>query len=160
VFCHLIHGEPLALRGGKVQEVAKVLEFVTSVQAANADIGSMAWTMTARTAALFRRTLKTSTDTASNMLMGDDGTLAGFPVAITNAIPDAGSNSPSTESYVIFGAWSQLLIGYWSGVDILANPFESNAYQKARVLVRVMRDVDVAVRHPQSFAWSEDIESA
>jgi HK97 family phage major capsid protein len=139
---------------------AKVLEFISTIQASNADIGSMAWVMNSATAAKLRGTLKTSTDTASNFLMNEPGSLAGFPVAITNALSDASGDSPSTEPYVIFGAWSQLLVGYWSGVDILVNPYESTAYQKARVLVRVLRDADVVVRHPQSFAWSEDLEIA
>ena len=45
-----------------------------------------------------------------------------------------------------------LLVGYWSGLDLLVNPYETTAYQKGRVLVRVMRDVDVAVRHPESLS--------
>jgi hypothetical protein len=59
-----------------------------------------------------------------------------------------------TTSVVIFGAWSQLLVGYWSGVDILVNPYESVAYMKGRVLMRIMRDCDVAVRHGKSFAYA------
>jgi HK97 family phage major capsid protein len=66
------------------------------------------------------------------------------------------AGTPDT-STVIFGAWSQLLIGYWSGTDILLNPYESTAYAKGRVMVRAMRDVDVAVRHPQSFAFGNDL---
>ena len=41
-----------------------------------------------------------------------------------------------------------------SGVDILVNPYESTAYMRGRVLMRVMRDVDVAVRHGESFAYA------
>ena len=60
----------------------------------------------------------------------------------------------ATTSVVIFGAWSQLLVGYWSGVDILVNPYETTAYMRGRVLMRVMRDCDVAVRHGESFAYA------
>ena len=38
------------------------------------------------------------------------------------------------------------MLGSWSGVDILVNPYEGNAYSRGRVLIRAMRDVDVAVR--------------
>jgi hypothetical protein len=62
-----------------------------------------------------------------------------------------------TEGTVIFGAWSQLLIGYWSGLDILVNPYETTAYARGRVLVRAMRDVDVAVRHAESFAYTDNM---
>ena len=32
-----------------------------------------------------------------------------------------------------------------------------HAYSKGRVLMRVMRDVDVAVRHGESFAYATDL---
>jgi hypothetical protein len=83
------------------------------------------------------------------MLMESATTLADYPVAISTVLTTG--DSPDT-SIVIFGAWSQLLVGYWSGIDVLVNPCETTAYAKGRVLVRAMRDVDVAVRHGQSFA--------
>jgi HK97 family phage major capsid protein len=138
----------------------KILEFISSIEANNADVGSMAWAMCSATVAKLRSTLKTSADTSSNFMMTEPNSLAGYPVAVTNAIADAGSDSPASEPPVIFGAWSQLLVAYWSGLDLLVNPYETSAYQKGRVLVRVMRDVDIAVRHPQSFAFSEDLETA
>jgi HK97 family phage major capsid protein len=77
--------------------------------------------------------------------------LIGYPVAVSSVLTDTGAET------VIFGYWSQLLVGYWSGVDILVNPYETTAYAKGRVLVRAMRDVDVAVRHPESFVFAQDL---
>ncbi|HLO74867.1 MAG TPA: hypothetical protein VK196_00245, partial [Magnetospirillum sp.] len=54
-------------------------------------------------------------------------------------------------SPVIFGRWSDLLIGYWSAFDLLVNPFESEAYKKGNVQVRAMLTADVAVRRAESF---------
>ena len=48
-------------------------------------------------------------------------------------------------------------IGYWSGTDVLVNPYEADAYSRGRVLMRVMRDCDVAVRHGESFAYATDL---
>jgi HK97 family phage major capsid protein len=81
--------------------------------------------------------------------------MAGYPAATTTAIPTV-SATPDT-STVIFGAWSQLLIGYWTGTDILVNPYETTAYAKGRVIVRAMRDVDVAVRYAAAFAVAADL---
>ena len=86
--------------------------------------------------------------------MDEPGSLAGYPAASTTALRTGDSPDEST---IIFGAWNQLLIGYWSGIDLLLNPYEGTAYAKGRVLVRAMRDVDVQVRHPESFAFSDDL---
>jgi hypothetical protein len=45
----------------------------------------------------------------------------------------------------------------WSELDILVNPFESAAYSKGNVQIRAMVTVDIAVRHPESFAAITDI---
>ena len=80
--------------------------------------------------------------------------LAGYPAFVTTLTVLGGS--PQQE-VVFFGAWSQLLVGYWSGLDVLVNPYSEDDYLRGRVTVRAMRDYDVAVRHPQAFAFAEDI---
>lgn len=101
-------------------------------------------------------------DTDSTMLMDGPNELAGYPLAVTNAVPSnlTKGSSSGVASALIFGNFSDLLIGYWSGVDILLNPYETTAYAKGRVLVRAMRDVDVQVRHPESFAAIKDLLTA
>jgi hypothetical protein len=49
------------------------------------------------------------------------------------------------------------MIGSWSGIDILVNPYLDTYYQKGRVAIRAMKDVDVQVRHPESFAFANDL---
>lgn len=57
----------------------------------------------------------------------------------------------------MLGDWSELMIGYWSELDILVNPYESSAYSKGNVQVRAMATCDVAVRHPEAFCAAVDI---
>ena len=135
---------------------AEILDFIATVQTANADLGSMGWTMNPKAVAKLRSTAKlTSGDGGTHSyVMEQPGNLAGYAAVPTAAIPTAGD--PAATS-VIFGAWSQLMIGYWSGTDVLVNPYESAAYSRGRVLMRVMRDVDVAVRHGESFAFASDL---
>ena len=47
--------------------------------------------------------------------------------------------------------WAELLIGVWSEIDLLVNPFESTAYSKGNVSIRAMATVDSVVRHPKAF---------
>ncbi len=133
---------------------AEILAFISEIQSDDADIGSMAWAMHPAAAKLLRSTTKVSSDAGAGFLMDEPGSLAGYPAASTTALRTGDSPDEST---IIFGAWNQLLIGYWSGIDLLLNPYEGTAYAKGRVLVRAMRDVDVQVRHPESFAFSDDL---
>ena len=68
-----------------------------------------------------RSTVKLAGDTSGSngFIMEQPGSLAGYPVAVTQAIAsDVEGDSPFNERYVIFGAWSQLIVGYWSGLWI------------------------------------------
>jgi len=62
-------------------------------------------------------------------------------------------------STIIFGDWSSLLIGVWSSVDLLVNPYESVAYSKGNVQIRGMCTVDCALRHAESFAFSSNVDT-
>ena len=78
--------------------------------------------------------------------------LYGYPVGITTHVPSdltKGSTS-GTCSAMIFGDFSQLIMGFWSSPDILVDPYTGGSAGNTRVIV--MQDVDVAVRHAQSFA--------
>jgi HK97 family phage major capsid protein len=87
-------------------------------------------------------------------LMESRDRLDGFPVARTNLVPESGS--PAT-SELIFGRFSDLLVGFWSELDLLVNPFESTAYSKGNVQVRAMMTCDIALRHSESFAYGTNI---
>lgn len=130
---------------------AQVLEFPADIQIANADIGSLGWAMAADAVKKLRSTAKVASGGDSVMIMEDPNSLAGYPVQQSTLLT---MNDTAASSCVIFGAWSQLLVGYWSGVDILVNPYDSSAYMAGRVLMRVMRDVDCAVRYGESFAYA------
>jgi hypothetical protein len=53
-------------------------------------------------------------------------------------------------SAIFFGNWSDLMIAFWSGVDILVDPYTAGLSGGVRVIAH--QDCDVQVRHPQSFA--------
>ncbi|MCW5692936.1 MAG: phage major capsid protein [Pseudolabrys sp.] len=139
----------------------KMLEFIASVEAEDANMGSLGWALNAWAVKKLRSTTKVTADGSAGFLMDAPGQLAGYAAAVTSALPgaltDGGSPGSPIPATLIYGDWSSLLIGYWSGVDILLNPYETTAYAKGRVLVRAMRDVDVQVRHPESFAFADDM---
>ena len=52
---------------------------------------------------------------------------------------------------LILGDFSQVLLGVWSEIDILVNPYAEPAYSRGGIQVRAMATCDVAVRHPKAF---------
>lgn len=85
----------------------------------------------------------------------EGGKVADLPAYFTNQLAEK-TGTPNTGK-VIAGDWSQVLLGIWSEVDILVNPFDSVAYARGGVLVRAMTTCDIAVRHPQAFVFAEDV---
>lgn len=73
-------------------------------------------------------------------------TFHGERVVATNQVKSIGETDP-----LIYGIWSDLVVGYWSGVDILANPY-SDA-NRGGLRLHAFLDADIAVRHAESFAW-------
>jgi HK97 family phage major capsid protein len=126
---------------------AQVLAFISSIEMENADLGSQGWAMSPNALAKLRATPKVTSDAGAGFLADSPTSMAGYPVVTSSAIPLV-----TTTHQVFYGSWSQLLIGYWSGLDILVNPYESTAYSRGRVLIRAMRDCDVGVRHAKAFA--------
>jgi HK97 family phage major capsid protein len=57
-------------------------------------------------------------------------------------------------SAIIFGNFDDLIIGQWGGLDVLVDPYTGSSAGTVRV--RVLQDVDIAVRHAESFAAMKD----
>lgn len=80
---------------------------------------------------------------------GLDLLFQGFPYAFSNlAVGVTGKLDP-----IIFANWADLVIGMWSELDLLVNPYDSAAYSKGNVLVRGAMTIDIAKRHVESFSW-------
>lgn len=94
-----------------------------------------------------------------NRPLGEDVVFQNTPRSFTTNVPSNLTKGTSSGvcSALIYGDFSQLLIGLWSELDILVNPYESTAYSKGNVQVRAMMTCDIAVRHAESFAAITDI---
>lgn len=85
----------------------------------------------------------------------EGGRMADLPVYFSNQVAEK-TGTPNT-GRLIAGDWSQVMLGIWSEVDILVNPFAETAYSKGNVLVRAMSTVDIALRHPEAFVVADDL---
>jgi HK97 family phage major capsid protein len=147
-------GVPTRGLGGAAPTWNDIITAIASVDVANALDGSLGWVTNSLAVAKMRKTLHTPGDTNSNFLMPEPNSLAGYPLAATQALPADGTvvSGGGILSSLIFGAWENLIIGYWSELDILVNPYAEQAYAKGNVQVRCMATVDVAIKQPLSFS--------
>jgi HK97 family phage major capsid protein len=137
---------------------ANVINLIGSVDQANALNNSLGFLTNAKVVKSARQIAKTTTDTASNFIMTDANTLAGYPLGSTQNVPATGTKGSGTNlSSLIFGDWSQLVLGFWSELDILVNPYDSTAYAAGSVLVRAMMTADVKIKQPLAFAAITDV---
>lgn len=134
---------------------ASVVNNIREVDVDNAADGSLYFLTNAKVVAKLRTTAKVSS-TDSVMIMGETDNLLGYQVWSTNNVPSTltkGSTSGSC-SAMIFGNFNDLIIGEWGGVDVLVDPYTGSSTGATRVTV--FKDVDVAVRHAQSFSSVQD----
>lgn len=91
--------------------------------------------------------------------IGLDETFHGEAVAFSNQVPT--DLAPSSNKHgLIYADWTELLIGIWSEIDILVNPYESTAYSKGNISIRAMATVDCALRHKAAFVSATGLTGA
>lgn len=104
--------------------------------------------------------LSKTQDTTGAYLIDPSGVASGTPptvfgrrFSVSNQVPSnlTKGSASGTCSAVIYGNFSDLLIGMWGATDILVNPY-GTGYTNGDVEIRIMQTVDIAVRHPESFA--------
>ena len=81
----------------------------------------------------------------------------GYAFETTNQIPTNLTKGSGTNlSEVYFGNWEELLIANWGAMQIMASQETSDAFEKNQTWVRILQDVDIGVRHAQSFCLVSD----
>ena len=86
----------------------------------------------------------------------------GYNFATSSQVPTDGVKGTSTGgtlSSVIFANWLELLIAQWGGMEIFASSETSDAFQKNQTWVRIIQEVDMGLRHPESFSICADAET-
>jgi HK97 family phage major capsid protein len=112
----------------------------TAIANANLDIGAMRYVMNSAMRGGCKQVLRASA-AGSDYIMTDAGTINGYPVNVSNQVQ---------QNDVFFGNFSELLVGFWSGIDLVVDPFTQSA--KGQVIFTAFQDFDVAARRANSFA--------
>lgn len=122
---------------------ATAFDAISDVETANADVNTMYFVSTPG----HRATLKSREISSGHptFITGIDNTMAGYPFLASNQI---------TTNYVFFGDFSQVMVGYWGGIDLTLDPYTLATYGLERIVVQQL--VDVAVRQTGALTFCTD----
>ena len=140
---------------------AMVTNLVKEVEVDNALNGAAAFLTNGQVKAKMANTPRQASGVEGNFILGPDiNNLFGYPLITSQQVPsDLSKGSASgTLSAMIFGVWSDLLVGQWSGIDLMADPYTGSNAGTVRIVA--FHDCDFAVRHPESFAECNEIITA
>lgn len=133
---------------------AHMVGLETAVAIDNADLGRLAYMSNAKVRGKLKSTPRTATYGDIMIWEPTSGNtpVNGYPFHVTNQVSSTLTKGSSTSvcSAIFFGNWADLMIGMWGGLDILVDPYTGGTAGTVRVIA--LQDVDVAVRHAESFA--------
>lgn len=114
-----------------------------------------------------RQTMKVATygdtpiwETAKQPKLPGEGMMNGRSAIASTFMPSDLDNGTSTGvcSAMIFGDFSQLIMGVWGAIDINVDRYALSTSGGARIVA--LLDTDVMIRHPESFVICKDILTA
>ena len=117
---------------------SEVVALESDVSGANALLGSPVYLMNSA----MRGSLKTKAkDSGSGLFVMEGGLVNGYQGVLSNQVASGD---------LWFGNFADLIIGYFSGLDLMVDPYTGSTSGTIRVVA--LQDVDIAVRHPESFS--------
>jgi len=123
---------------------ANVVDLETEVATDNADVGALAYLCNAKMRGDLKKTPK---EAGEAMYIWQDGSEPGF--GLVNGYRAAASNQVP-DNKLIFGNFNDQIIGEWGILDVMVNPFA--LADSGGIRIRLLQDVDAAIRHAESFA--------
>jgi HK97 family phage major capsid protein len=139
----IVYNPDVSVVAGAAPTYDQLVDITTAPATLNALAGSLGWAanMATRGALLKLKDLY-------GRPYGLDVLGQGYPFGFTNLATDSTNTDP-----LIFGNWNDMILGMWSEIDLLVNPYGDAAFSKGNVQLRGALTMDVALRHPESFAW-------
>ena len=130
---------------------SEIVDMETQISTANANSGRLAYMTSNTTKATLKTTEKSTgsglflweTSGPSNINGINTDRMNGYPAFATEQI---------TTGDVFFVDWSSLMIGLWSGLDILVDNFTNSTTGGVRVVA--LMDADVSIKYPESVCYS------
>jgi HK97 family phage major capsid protein len=146
--------------GNTVPDWEKITSFIGSLGAVNSMTGRLAW---ATTPQVHARLLAEAKDPGSGQFVWEpapqgsfaQGSMAGYPAFTSTNVPSnlgVGANRHA----LVFGNWADLLIGTWSAIELMIDPYTN--FKSGSIWVRGLVDIDLGLRHVQAMTAAQDID--
>ncbi len=122
---------------------AELVAMESEIASDNADLGTMTYLFNPAQRGALKTTEKSSTS-AGQFVWEQGNTVNGYRTEVSNQI---------TAGDVFFGNFADLLLGFWSGLDLTVDPYSNSTSGTVRVVA--LQDVDIAVRNAVSFCYGD-----
>ena len=123
---------------GGIADFGAMVDLWSAVAVDNAAAEGMAYVLNATNAGTLMQTAK---DSGSGIMVLENGKINGYNAIISNQM---------ATGTMVFGDFTQLVIGMWGVLDIVADTATKAA--AGGLVLRAFQDVDIGVRHADSFA--------
>lgn len=120
---------------------AELVGMETEIATDNADIGAMRYLLNPAQRGAFKTSNKFGSGTEAT-IWEPGNTVNGYATEVSNQI---------TAGDVFFGNFADLMIGFWSGLDLTVDPYAGATSGTVRVIA--LQDTDIAVRNAVSFCY-------
>jgi HK97 family phage major capsid protein len=122
---------------------AELVAMETALADDNALMGNLAYIMRSNMFGALKTTEKASG--TAQFVVEPGRTINGYNALVSNQ---------GTDGNAYFGNFSDLMIGFWGGLDLVVDPYTHSTSGTVRVVA--LQSCDTAVRHAQSFCVSND----
>lgn len=132
---------------------AKVVDMETEVAAADADIGAMAYLTTPQIRGVAKQTEMFADTNGQPIWTGSvqDGEMNGYRAAASTQVSATLGATPTPDEHgLLFGVWSELLIGEWGMLELVVDPYSKK--KQGLIEVSSFQMADIQVRHGEAFS--------
>jgi HK97 family phage major capsid protein len=141
---------------GAAPTYAKIVDLIKAVDVSNAMGGNPSFLTNPKVIAALRTIAKQSGGAEGNFIMEAASEILGYNVASTTLVPsNLAKGTGSNLSAAIFGDFTNVMLGFWSGVDVVVDTASLSTSGGTRLAF--FQDLDVGIRHDTGFGVIKDI---
>ena len=144
---------------GKALTFAELDALQLLLDTRNVPADGRAWLLAPRTRNALRNVPRFATDGDRGAeLAFQNGGILGERAVVTNGVSTAVTHgSSAVTSSLFYGRWSDLVVAYWQGLDIMLNPYADTSFKRGSILIRAMLFMDTQILRDDSFAYYDAV---
>lgn len=149
---------------GAAPTYAHMVQLEGKVAIGKALRGRLAFLTNNKVRSQLRQTAESATMAAAGWVWksmpGGRGEIIGYPAIATGDVPSTlvKGSSGAVCSAILFGAFDQVLVGLWGGLDLEID--KSTNIKSGGIVIQLMQDVDGGIRQPAAIAAMQDALTA